>query len=94
MSVKVIIPTPLRPSVNQQSELFVDNVTTVGALINNLIEMYPKLNVYLCNENGDLRKFVNFYVNDKDIRDLDHANTLLNADDVLSIVPSIAGGVL
>ena len=94
MTVKILIPTPLRPSVNQQTELMVHGGDNINMIIASLVEMYPKLKVYLIDDQGDLRKFVNFYVNDTDIRDLDGDNTIISDGDCISIVPAIAGGIL
>ena len=94
MTVKILIPTPLRPSVNQQTELMVHGGDNINMIIASLVEMYPKLKVYLIDDQGDLRKFVNFYVNDTDIRDLDGDNTIISDGDCISIVPAIAGGFL
>tara|TARA_B100000131_G_scaffold173841_2_gene167931 strand:+ start:1368 stop:1652 length:285 start_codon:yes stop_codon:yes gene_type:complete len=94
MTVKILIPTPLRPSVNQQTELMVHGGDNINMIIASLVETYPKLKVYLIDDQGDLRKFVNFYVNDTDIRDLDGDNTVISDGDCISIVPAIAGGLL
>tara|TARA_A100001011_G_scaffold320283_1_gene340763 strand:- start:128 stop:412 length:285 start_codon:yes stop_codon:yes gene_type:complete len=92
MTIKIIIPTPLRPSVNQQKELDLDQLGSVKSVILTMIDDYPKLKVYLMDDKQELRKFVNFYVNDVDIRDLNNADTQLKSGDILSIVPAIAGG--
>tara|TARA_B100000427_G_scaffold110368_1_gene91519 strand:- start:2499 stop:2783 length:285 start_codon:yes stop_codon:yes gene_type:complete len=94
MTVKILIPTPLRPSVNQQTELMVHGGDNINMIIASLVETYPKLKVYLIDDQGNLRKFVNFYVNDTDIRDLDGDNTVISDGDCISIVPAIAGGLL
>ena len=94
MTVKILIPTPLRPSVNQQTELMVHGGDNINMIIASLVETYPKLKVYLIDDQGDLRKFVNFYVNDTDIRDLEGDNTVISDGDCISIVPAIAGGLL
>jgi molybdopterin synthase sulfur carrier subunit len=92
MSITVFIPTPLRPSVDGKTELTIDNQGTLKSLIVTLVETYPKLSLYLIDDQGNLRKFVNFYINDTDIRDLQGDQTTLNDGDSLSIVPAIAGG--
>ena len=93
MTVKIIIPTPLRPSVDQQTELNVEFSGSIQELMTNLVVEYPKLKPYILGEDGSLRKFINLYVNDVDIRDLNQENTKLQKNDVLSIVPAIAGGI-
>tara|TARA_B100001989_G_C24484659_1_gene436288 strand:+ start:336 stop:620 length:285 start_codon:yes stop_codon:yes gene_type:complete len=92
MTIKIIIPTPLRPSVDQQTELNIEFAGSVQQLVEQMISTYPKLKPYLISDDGALRKFINFYVNDVDIRDLEQENTALKSDDTLSIVPAIAGG--
>ncbi|RAP27526.1 molybdopterin synthase sulfur carrier subunit [Candidatus Marinamargulisbacteria bacterium SCGC AG-333-B06] len=92
MAVKILIPTPLRPSVNQQTELMMDSNGDIRTIFGALVESYPKLKVYLIDDQGELRKFVNIYVNDTDIRDLDGDRTLVSDGDCISIVPAIAGG--
>ena len=93
MTVKIIIPTPLRPSVEHQTELNVEFSGSIQELINELVVNYPKLRPYILGDDGSLRKFINLYVNDVDIRDLDQEDTKLKKDDILSIVPAIAGGI-
>ena len=95
MSVTVLIPTPLRPSVdNLQSITFeyVETISTITDVITLLLKTYPKLNMYLVDDSGELRKFVNFYVNDIDIRDLDGQYSKITDGDTISIIPAIAGG--
>ena len=92
MTIKIIIPTPLRPSVDQQTELNIEFAGSVQQLVEQMISTYPKLKPYLISDDGALRKFINFYVNDVDIRDLEQENTPLKSEDTLSIVPAIAGG--
>src|SRR5688572_19924947 len=91
MAYRVLIPTPLRPYTNQQDTVEVDG-TTVGELLTSLTARYGDLRRHLYAEDGKLRSFVNVYVNDDDIRYLDREATALKAGDVVSIVPSVAGG--
>jgi adenylyltransferase/sulfurtransferase len=91
MPVKVIIPTPLRPYTDTQESVSVE-AGTVGELLDKLTERYPPLRKHLINEEGKLRSFVNIYVNDEDIRYLSKSETPVGETDVVSIVPSIAGG--
>lgn len=90
-TVTIHIPTPLRSYTDGQASVSIDG-TTVGAALRNLAERYPDLESNLYHQNGDLRSFVNIYLNDEDIRHLDGEDTPLEAGDELSIVPSIAGG--
>lgn len=89
----VYIPTPLRPFVgNQESlELAGDSVSEILA---NLTEQYGDLNKHLFDEEGKLRSFINVYVNDEDIRYLEHEKTKISDSDTISLVPSIAGGAV
>ena len=64
----------------------------IGELINQLENKFPGIKERLCDEDGQVRRFINLYVNNEDIRFLDGANTLLKEDDVVSIIPAIAGG--
>jgi adenylyltransferase/sulfurtransferase len=91
MSVKVLIPTPLRPYTDKQDSVTVEG-NTVGAVLDNLAAKHGKLRKHLFAEDGKLRSYVNVYVNDEDIRYLQKEQTLVTEKDVVSIVPSIAGG--
>ncbi|MCS7171273.1 MAG: MoaD/ThiS family protein [Aquificaceae bacterium] len=91
MSVLVRIPTPLRRITNGQGEVQVQ-ATTVKEAIDRLEELYSGFRERLVDEHGEVRKFVNLYVNDEDIRFLKGLDTELKDGDVLSIVPAIAGG--
>ena len=85
------IPTPLRPYANGQSEIQIDSATVGGAL-DELTGQYPALRKHLFTDNGELRTFVNLFLNDEDVRQLDGPETPLNPGDRLMIIPSIAGG--
>jgi MoaD family protein len=91
MKVKVMIPTPLRPYTENRDSVEVEG-NTVSELLNALTQKYPQLKRHLFSEDGNLRSFVNIYVNDEDIRYLDGGNTSVKDGDVVSIVPAIAGG--
>src|SRR5688572_18575702 len=91
MAYRVLIPTPLRPYTDQQDAVEVDG-TTVGELLASLTARYGDLRKHLYSEEGKLRSFVNVYLNDDDIRYLDREATALKPGDVVSIVPSVAGG--
>src|ERR671910_1631804 len=91
MAHRVLIPTPLRPYTNQQDTVEVDGAT-VGELLSALTARYGDLRKHLYSDEGKLRSFVNVYLNDDDIRYLEKENTRLKDGDVLSIVPSVAGG--
>ncbi len=91
MSVKVLIPTPLQKLTNDQATLECQGAT-IAELLDNLESSCPGIKARLCDEQGELRRFVNFYVNSEDIRFLDGRNTPLKEGDEVSIVPAIAGG--
>ncbi|CAN5885366.1 molybdopterin-synthase adenylyltransferase MoeB [soil metagenome] len=92
MSHKVLIPTPLRPYTDNQDAVAVEG-QTVGEALAALTTRYEALRRHLYTDDGKLRSFVNVYLNDDDIRYLDREATPLGPGDVLSIVPSVAGGV-
>ena len=94
MSVKVQIPTPLRGYVENKEEIILEGVSTIEEALNQLHQNYPDLKQHIIDENGELRKFINIYINDTDIRDKDGANSSLESGDDVSIIPSIAGGVM
>ena len=85
------IPTPLRKYTDGQASVDVTGAT-VGQGLNDLTARFPVLRTHLYDDAGHLRSFVNVYLNDEDIRYLDKTDTPLSEGDVLSIVPSIAGG--
>jgi adenylyltransferase/sulfurtransferase len=91
MSVKIMIPTALR-SYTGGSDAVAVEARTVSEALKALVETHPDLKKHLFTEEGGLRHFVNVYVNDEDIRYLDKDGTRTKDGDVLSIVPSIAGG--
>jgi molybdopterin converting factor small subunit len=91
MPVKVIIPTPLRQYAEKKESLEVQ-AKTVAEALNAVTALYSDLRKHLYNDEGKLRSFVNIYVGDEDIRFLQKQETPLKENDVISIVPSIAGG--
>jgi adenylyltransferase/sulfurtransferase len=91
MSVKVLIPTPLRSFTNQEAIVHVTG-SDVGEVLKSLTTTYTELRPHLFNAEGKLRSFVNVYLNDDDIRYLAREQTPVGASDVVSIVPSVAGG--
>lgn len=86
------IPTPLRAYTGGQAEVPVQGAS-VGAVLSDLTTTHPTLKQHLYNEKGELRAFVNVFLNDEDVRHLQGANTPVKEQDRLMIVPSIAGGV-
>jgi adenylyltransferase/sulfurtransferase len=91
VSIKILIPTPLRPYAGKQSIIEV-NAQTVGEALNDLTAQHPDLRKHLYSEDGKLRSFVNIYLNDEDIRYLSKDATPVKETDTIAIVPSVAGG--
>jgi molybdopterin synthase sulfur carrier subunit len=91
MSVRVRIPSPLRRLTNGESEVEIQGATLREAVAA-LEQEYPGLNGRICEETGELRRFVNIYVNGEDIRFLQGLETPLKERDEVSIVPAVAGG--
>lgn len=85
------IPTPLRPYTERQAEVSVQGAT-IAAVLADLTAQYPALRPHIFSETGELRAFVNVYLNDEDIRHMQGDGTPVAATDRLMIVPSIAGG--
>lgn len=88
----VRIPTPLRKLTADQDEVTV-SASNVSDLIETMESQYPGIKDRLCDESGNVRRFINLYVNNEDIRFLDGKETQLNEGDVVSIIPAIAGGL-
>jgi adenylyltransferase/sulfurtransferase len=85
------IPTPLRSYTNGQTEISMQ-VETVGAAMQELITQFPTLRPHLFNGQAELRPFVNLFLNNENIKDLQGLNTPLKDGDKLMLIPSIAGG--
>ena len=92
MSVKVRIPTPLRGLTNDQDVVAGDE-GTLSAMIEGLESSFPGIKDRICDETGELRRFVNIYVNGEDVRFMDGLSSPVKAGDEVSIVPAVAGGV-
>ncbi len=91
MPVKVRIPTPLRTLTNGSEEVTVEG-NSIKEVIDNLETNHNGIKERICDENGQIRRFINFYLNDEDIRFKDNQETPVNDGDQISIVPAIAGG--
>jgi molybdopterin converting factor small subunit len=85
------IPTPLRPYAGGAAQLEIKSALVSSAL-DELVAAHPELKQHLFNDAGELRAFVNLFVNDENVRDLQGPDTPLKASDTLMILPSIAGG--
>jgi len=92
MAVKVVIPTPLRAYAGKLESVEVQAATVAEALAS-LTARFGELRKHLFADDGRLRSFVNVYVNDEDIRYLQKDQTRVGEGDIISIVPSIAGGL-
>jgi molybdopterin converting factor small subunit len=88
----IIIPTPLRKFTNNTAKLQISG-GTIQESIKELTTNFPDLKRHLLDENGNIRSFVNIFVGDEDIRDLQQENTIIKEDAVVSIIPAIAGGL-
>ena len=91
MAVIVRIPTPLRKLTNNE-ELVTVHAGSVAAVITELQSRFPGIKERLVDETGEVRRFVNVYVNEEDIRFLQNQDTALKPGDEISIIPAIAGG--
>ena len=91
MPTKVRIPTPLRKLTNNE-ELVEITAATIGDAIKELQSRFPGIEERLVDEKGEVRRFVNVYVNEEDIRFLQNRATPLKDGDEISIIPAIAGG--
>jgi molybdopterin synthase sulfur carrier subunit len=91
MSVKVRIPTPLRSLTAGQSVVEI-NGKDIGEVIEHLDKQYPGIKTRICDEENQIRRFVNIYVNEEDIRFKQGQATALKEGDEVSIIPAIAGG--
>lgn len=91
MSVIVRIPTPLRAITDGRGEFQVE-AANVGEALEQLDQEFAGIKQRLCEEDGSIRRFLNVYVNDEDIRFIKGLQTSLKAGDEVSIVPAMAGG--
>ncbi len=91
MSITVRIPTPLRRVTNGEDKVTVEG-SNLNEIIGSLDSQYPGIKARICNDQGDLRNFVNVYVNGEDVRFLEGLETSTKTGDEISIVPAVAGG--
>ena len=92
MAVKVRIPTPLRKLTSEKDIVEVNGSASIGDLIESLEKNYPGIKERLVDEKGEVRRFINVFINDEDIRFLENKKSPLKDGDEVSIVPAIAGG--
>ncbi len=91
MAVIVRVPAPLQKLTQNQAEVKASGAT-VRELIDNLAKSFPGIKERICDDTGKVRKFINIYVNEEDVRFLQMAETPLKDGDEVSIIPAIAGG--
>ncbi|MQF64574.1 MoaD/ThiS family protein [SAR202 cluster bacterium AC-409-J13_OGT_754m] len=91
MSITIRVPAPLRNLTEDQSKILID-ASTISGLIEELESLFPGMKDRLVDEKGELRYFVNLYLNGEDVRFLNGVDTAVNSGDELSIVPAVAGG--
>ena len=91
MPITVQVPTPLRKLTGNRAEVGIE-ASTVQELVDGLESAYAGIKDKLVDEAGEIRRYVNIYVNEEDIRFLDGAGTVLKDGDSVAIVPAIAGG--
>jgi len=91
MPVDVRLPTVLRQHAGGMAAVKA-NGATLGEVFDDLVRQFPGLGGQVVTDEGALHKFVNVYVNDDDVRYLDKLETKVNDDDVVSILPAVAGG--
>ena len=92
MAITVRIPTPLRRVTDGQDKVDTEGAT-LAQIIDSMESQYPGIKERLCDEDGNLRNFVNVYVNGEDVRFLDGIDSATGDGDEISIVPAVAGGI-
>ena len=90
-SIRVLIPTPLRRFTGGEGRVTA-NGATVGDLLVALDQRYPGLQAQICDEDGRIRRFVNVFVNGRNVRDADGEETALHPGDEVGVMPAMAGG--
>jgi sulfur-carrier protein len=91
MTIPVRIPTPLRKLTKNQEVVEAEGAT-IRELIESLERTYPGLKERICDDQDQIRRFVNVFLNDEDVRFLNESETAVKTGDEVSIVPAIAGG--
>ena len=91
MATNIRIPTPLRKLTGER-EVVEASGATIDEILKSLEASFPGLKERICDDQGNVRRFVNVYLNDEDIRFLDERATVVKDGDEISIVPAIAGG--
>jgi molybdopterin converting factor small subunit len=92
MKIRVRFSTPLRKLVGGKAELRLDTGGTVGAMLSEIEAAYPGVSAHILDGQGGIRRFINIYVNEEDIRYLKGLKTPLEGSDKVSIMQAVAGG--
>ncbi len=90
-TVTVLIPTPLRSYTGGEARVTAEG-GSVGDVLRALDTAYPGLHERICERDGEIRRFVNVFVNGRNVREDDGAATTLNSGDEVGIIPAMAGG--
>ena len=91
MSLKILIPTPLR-KITAEAGVVTAEPGTVDQIIDNVDRLHPGFRARICTEDGQLRRFINIYIDGEDVRFLENLSTVVSDGAEVSIVPAIAGG--
>ena len=91
MSVKILIPTPLR-KITADADVATVEAGTISEIIASVDHLYPGFRARICGDDGQMRRFINIYVNGEDVRFLENLSTVVADGAEVSIVPAIAGG--
>ncbi|HEU5431341.1 MAG TPA: ubiquitin-like small modifier protein 1 [Thermomicrobiales bacterium] len=92
-SIRVLIPTPLRRYTGGEGRVTASG-ETVGDLLDSLDRQYPGLKAQICDDDGRIRRFVNVFVNGRNVRDADGEETPLRSGDEVGVMPAMAGGAV
>ncbi|HAW50645.1 TPA: molybdopterin synthase sulfur carrier subunit [bacterium] len=90
--IKVLVPTQLQKLTGGKSEVFISECCDILSLIDKLNEDFPGIKNRICDEGGNIRRFVNIFLNGEDIRFLEKEKTKLENECEISIVPAVSGG--
>lgn len=91
MAIEVRVPTILRPYTKDEKVVTVEGAT-IAEVISDLERQYPGIGARVLDDSGELRRFVNLYVNDEDVRFLGGLQTAVADGDTVTVLPAVAGG--
>lgn len=92
MTIRVKVPTQLRSLADGNPELVVEQAGTVGQLLDSIKSNHPELIDRILDDDGEIRRFINVFVGDEDVRFLQGLQTSLEGSELISILPAVAGG--